>query len=98
MPFRLAYALTIHKSQGQTLSKAVIDLGKKEQTLGLTYVALSRLRNFNDFLIMPFSLERLQKLSNSKCLQPRLFEETRINDLAKSTYNTFYNRQKKKCN
>jgi ATP-dependent exoDNAse (exonuclease V) alpha subunit len=92
MPFRLAYALTIHKSQGQTLSKAVIDLGKKEQTLGLTYVALSRLRNFNDFLIMPFSLERLQKFSNSKCLQPRLLEETRINDLVKSTYNTYYNR------
>jgi ATP-dependent DNA helicase PIF1 len=44
MPFRLAYALTIHKSQGQTLSKAVIALGKKEQTLGLTHVALSRLR------------------------------------------------------
>ena len=53
-PFRLAYAMTIHKSQGQTIDKAVIDLGKSETSLGLTFVALSRLKNFNDFLILPF--------------------------------------------
>ena len=28
MPFRLAYACTIHKAQGQTILKCVIDLGK----------------------------------------------------------------------
>ncbi|CAF0897468.1 unnamed protein product, partial [Brachionus calyciflorus] len=46
-PLRLAYALTIHKSQGQTIDKAAIDLGKKETSLGLTFVALSMLKNFN---------------------------------------------------
>ena len=90
MPLRLAYALTIHKSQGQTLSQAIIDLGSKEFSLGLTYVALSRLRNFNDFSIMPFSLERLEKLSQSKCLKPRLDDETRINEIVNNTYNNFY--------
>ena len=45
MPIRLAYAITIHKSQGQTLNQAVIDLGSKETQLGITYVALSRLRH-----------------------------------------------------
>jgi len=58
-----AYALTIHKSQGATLKQAVIDLGKCEKTLGLTFVALSRLCNYKDFLIQPFSLERLKKIS-----------------------------------
>ena len=50
-PLRLAYALTITRSQGQTLEQAVIDLGPNERTLGLAFVALSRLKNFTDFLI-----------------------------------------------
>ena len=54
---RIAYALTIHKSQGQTLDKVVIDLGKNERSLGLTFVALSRGKNVNDFLIQPFTLD-----------------------------------------
>ena len=36
LPLRLAYALTIHKSQGLTLSKAWIDIGKSEKTPGIT--------------------------------------------------------------
>ena len=31
-PVRLAYALTIHISRGQTIDKAVIDLGEKESS------------------------------------------------------------------
>jgi ATP-dependent exoDNAse (exonuclease V) alpha subunit len=77
-PIKLAYALTIHKSQGQTITKAVIDLGKKEQTLGLTFVALSRLKKFTDFVIQSMTLERIQKLSQSTMLKPRIEEEKRI--------------------
>ena len=77
-PIRLSYALTIHKSQGQTIEKAVIDLGKAERSLGLTFVALSRLKNFSDFLISPFTLERLNKIGESASLKPRLDEEIRI--------------------
>ena len=58
-PIRLAYALTIHKGQGQTLKRIIVELGKKEATLGLTFVALSRVKNVNDFLIHPFPLDRL---------------------------------------
>lgn len=32
IPLRLAWALTIHKSQGLTLSKATIDIGPREIT------------------------------------------------------------------
>ncbi len=42
-PVRLAYALTVHKSQGMSLSSAVIDLGRTFAP-GQAYVALSRLR------------------------------------------------------
>ena len=45
IPLTLAWALTIPKSQGMTLDRAWIDIGKKESTSGLTYVGISRVRN-----------------------------------------------------
>ena len=76
---RLAYASTIHKSQGQTLSKVVINLGDNEKSLGLTSVALSRVKNYKDFLIEPFCRDRFKKISKTSSLFPRLEEENRIN-------------------
>ena len=80
-PIRLAYALTIHKSQGQTLDKVVVDLGKNERSLGLAFVALSRVKNYTDFIIQPFPLDRLTKIKNSTSLKPRVNEEHRIKKL-----------------
>ena len=40
-PIRLAWAITVHKSQGLTLDKAVIDLGEVDFTPGLSFVAMS---------------------------------------------------------
>jgi ATP-dependent DNA helicase PIF1 len=41
-PVRLAFAVTIHKSQGKTFEKAVIDVGRGTFAHGQMYVALSR--------------------------------------------------------
>ena len=41
-PLRLAFAVTIHKSQGKTFNKVIIDLGRGTFAHGQLYVALSR--------------------------------------------------------
>lgn len=42
-PLRLAWAVTIHKSQGASYETAIVDLGPRVFSPGQTYVALSRL-------------------------------------------------------
>ena len=50
-PIRLAWAITIHKSQGLTFEKAVIDAGQAFAA-GQVYVALSRCTNINGLFLM----------------------------------------------
>jgi len=44
-PLKLAWALTIHKAQGQTYGQVVIDMGQGAFAHGQTYVALSRCKS-----------------------------------------------------
>ena len=82
VPLTLAWAITIHKSQGLTLEKAWIDIGKTEAISGITYVALSRVRNLKDCIIEPMTYERLQIITNARNFQFRLDEERRLHAIA----------------
>jgi len=53
-PLRLAWAVTIHKSQGKTYDRAIVDLGQRSFAPGQTYVALSRISELDGlFLARP---------------------------------------------
>ena len=65
LPVKLTWSITIHKSQGLTLSKAWIDIGPSEKVAGLAYVALSRVRALNDLVSEPITLERLNTVKKS---------------------------------
>lgn len=85
LPLTLSWALTIHKSQGMTMNKAWVDIGKKESTLGITYVTISRVRNISWLVLEPMTSERLQKIKNSGLLKYRLKEEQRLKQLSDKT-------------
>ncbi len=51
LPLKLAWAVTIHKSQGLTFDKVVIDIGKGTFAHGQLYVALSRCRTMKGIIL-----------------------------------------------
>ncbi len=63
-PLKLAWGITVHKSQGLTLEKAVIDVGKKKD-IPLLFVAFSRLRRMSDCLAVHYAYSRY-KFDESK--------------------------------
>jgi ATP-dependent DNA helicase PIF1 len=55
IPLILAWAVTIHKSQGATLEIAEIDIGNNIFACGQTYVALSRVKNLDGLYLKSFN-------------------------------------------
>ena len=59
IPLKVAYALTIHKSQGATLDSALIDIGSSTFEFGQAYVALSRVRSLEGLYVWALNPKRI---------------------------------------
>ena len=62
-PLVLAYAITVHKSQGLTVEKAMLNINSETDfTPGLNYVTASRVKSLNGLIFEEcFDLQRLQR-------------------------------------
>ena len=63
-PVSLGYALTINKSQGQTFNQIGLELQTPVFSHGQLYVALSRVRSFNNLKIRVLSTQEQGKKTN----------------------------------
>ncbi|MBR5331929.1 MAG: AAA family ATPase [Muribaculaceae bacterium] len=78
-PLKLAWALTIHKSQGLTFNNVIIDFGQGAFSSGQSYVALSRCTsidglvlksnlNYRDVFVNPSILQYSQEFNNPQLI------------------------------
>jgi hypothetical protein len=85
IPLTLSWAITIHKSQGMSMDRLTIDLGEKEYSSGLTFVALSRAKAFSGIRIRAFNFERYKQISAGRYVTARRSEFSRLRLLAART-------------
>ena len=83
---KLAWAVTTHKAQWLVLDQVVISVGKKEFSLGLTFVACSCVRKLTDLIFdPPFPFERLSNLASSQRMLEHREEDVKLSQLEQQT-------------
>lgn len=96
-PVKLAWALTVHKSQGLTFNNAIIDLGHGAFAGGQTYVALSRCRSLEGMTLASTIADRDIFVNPSVTYFSRSFNDQSLIDdaLEKARADSCYDKARK---
>ena len=82
LPLVLGWAVTIHKSQGLMLKRAVLGLGSKEFASGISYVGCSHVRSYSDLAFdKSFVWARLESINEARGVQAIRMEIERLTSL-----------------
>tara|TARA_A100001015_G_scaffold271867_1_gene325888 strand:- start:1214 stop:3004 length:1791 start_codon:yes stop_codon:yes gene_type:complete len=84
IPLMLAWAITIHKSQGATLDLAEIDVGSNIFESGQTYVALSRVKELSGLYLKSFNPQKIKVNKKVK----KFYEELNLKQKENQTSTT----------
>ncbi|XP_065658811.1 ATP-dependent DNA helicase PIF1-like [Hydra vulgaris] len=74
LPLKLAFSFTVHKAQGSTMNKAVVNFNSKAFNNSLYYVSLSRVCNINDIFIIINNKLELRKIFESLTVDSDVLE------------------------
>ena len=81
-------ATTIHVTQGDTLDKAIINLGVKEFACGISYTGISRVRSMKDLIFYPEAPTKWRmKFMDNKPYREKKYEDERLERLEEKFLN-----------
>ena len=82
VPLKMAWALTIHKYQGLTLTRSTINIGSTERQ-GLTFTTMSWTTTLQGMRIAPvFSFKRYVNMNDTSYVSLRKEEQKRLHTLS----------------
>ena len=107
IPIKPAWALTVHRSQGLTFNRVVIDFAGGAFTGGQTYVALSRCTSMEgitllkplsdrDIIVNPAVVEFSRQFNNRQLINEAM-EQERANQLYRRAIHAFENQEFEDC-
>ena len=90
LPLQASYAISIHRLQGVTEEKVILNTGPTEFAGGVLFVGVSRTKAFEDLAFDPMpNFECFQQVNRSKDIRLCKKEETRMANLEGKTYHKF---------